>query len=202
MARAGIFHEKYRKNTPRAEILEYPENTKKNTEQIPKMRILVFWGYFWGIFGVFWGSILGVRNFGPGVYFFSVFFVEIPARAISGLCSRLGRSQGKRLPQIFFHICFRNEHVGRAQATTLGRTYNKNTMYQRCSTTFFSSFPATPRRYRAKNPGISCPKVWFPWVLKDIPNFLDPTHSRARPPPHRKISGPKRSGFFLPELLP
>ena len=35
---------------------------------------------------------MGVQNFGPGGIF-SVFFVEIPGLAISGLCSRSGRSQ-------------------------------------------------------------------------------------------------------------
>ena len=47
------------------------------------MAFLVFWGYFFGIF-------LGSQNFGPGGIF-SVCFVETPARAISGLCSRSGR---------------------------------------------------------------------------------------------------------------
>ena len=54
-----------------------------------------------------------------------------------------------------------------------------------------------------QNPGISCQKVWFPWVSKDIPNFLAPTPTRAKPPPHPKISGPKSLGlgsFFLPDL--
>ena len=57
---------------------------RKNDPKIEKMGILVFWGYFFGIFLVF-------QNFGPrGI--FLVFFVEIPGRAISGLCSRSGRS--------------------------------------------------------------------------------------------------------------
>ena len=33
-----------------------------------------------------------------------------------------------------------------------------------------SAFRATPR-YPGKNPEISRPKVWFPWVSSDIPNF-------------------------------
>ena len=59
---------------------------------------------------------------------------------------------------------------------------------------FFSNFSGTP--------GISRQKVWFPWVSKDIPNFLAPTPSRGSPPPHPKISGPKCLGlgsFFLPD---
>ena len=53
--------------------------------------------------------------------------------------------------------------------------------------------------YPGKNPGISRPKVWFPWVSRDIPNFSVPTPSRG-PPPHRKISGPESLvlwSFFL-----
>ena len=73
-----------KKNSPRAEILEYPKNTEKRA-------FLVFWGYF---FGIFWG-ILGVNSGSPEFraegYFFLVFFVEIPGGAISGLCSRSGR---------------------------------------------------------------------------------------------------------------
>ena len=56
--------------------------------------------------------------------------------------------------------------------------------------------------YPGKNPGISRQKVWFPWVSKDIPNFLAPTPLHGRPPPYLKISGPKclRLGpFFFPE---
>ena len=83
MARPGISTKKYRKNTPRAEILEPQENTPKIPEKIPKCAFLVFWGYFFGIFGVFWGQILGVQNFGPGGIF-SVFLVETPGQAISG----------------------------------------------------------------------------------------------------------------------
>ena len=49
------FHEKYRKNTPRAEILEPQENTEKIPKKYQKCVFLVFWGYFFGIFGVFWG---------------------------------------------------------------------------------------------------------------------------------------------------
>ena len=85
------FHEKYRKNTPRPEILDsriYPKNTPKIPKKYrknTKIRIFsVFFRYFRGIF-------LGFQNFGPGGIFL-VFFVEIPARAISGLCSRSGRS--------------------------------------------------------------------------------------------------------------
>ena len=66
----------------------YPQNTPKIPKKYPKiqkMSVLVFFRYFRGIF-------FGFQNFGPGGIF-SVFFVEIPGRAISGLCSRSGRSQ-------------------------------------------------------------------------------------------------------------
>ena len=93
------FHEKYRKNTPSPKFRTpriYPQNTpkipkkyRKNTEKIPpkyqKCPFGVFSRYFRGIF-------LGFQNFGAGGIF-SIFFVEIPGRAISGLCSRSGRSQ-------------------------------------------------------------------------------------------------------------
>ena len=70
------FHEKYRKNTPRPEILasqnlppKYPENTEKNTPKIPKMRIF---GVFF--FRLFWGYLLAVPESRPGGYlFFGVF---------------------------------------------------------------------------------------------------------------------------------
>ena len=48
--------------------------------------------------------MLGVQNFGLGGIF-SVFFVEIPGRAISGLCSRSGRSQSFGITRRGCHIC-------------------------------------------------------------------------------------------------
>ena len=59
---------------------------------IQKRSFLVFWGYFFGISRYFQGKFWESRISGRGV-FFPVFFVEIPGRAISGLCSRRGRSQ-------------------------------------------------------------------------------------------------------------
>ena len=75
---------------------KYPQARNSGTPKIPKkypkQAFLVFWGVLFCIFGVFFGEILGVQNFGPeGI--FSVCFVEISGRAISGLCSRSGRSQ-------------------------------------------------------------------------------------------------------------
>ena len=52
---------------------------------------------------------------------------------------------------------------------------------------FFGQAFRVPPGYPSKNPGISRKKVWFPWVSKDIPNFLARTPSRGRPPPHPKI---------------
>ena len=78
------FHEKYRKNTPRAEILEPQENTqKKNTPPKYQKYAFLYFGGIFSVFGVFGGLILGVQNFGPGGIF-SVFFVEIPGRAPFG----------------------------------------------------------------------------------------------------------------------
>ena len=94
MARPGISTKNTEKNTPRPEILDshnlppkYPENTPKI---LPKYQKCPFWEY---VFRVFWGCSLGVPEFRPGGGIFSVLLVEIPGRAISGLCSRSGRSQ-------------------------------------------------------------------------------------------------------------
>ena len=67
---------------------------------------------------------------------------------------------------------------------------------------FFSqTFRALPG-YPGKIPGYPAKKSLIPWVSRDIPNFLAPTPSRGRPPPHQKISGLKSLGlgsFFVPE---
>ena len=66
---------------------------------------------------------------------------------------------------------------------------------------FFSNFSGTSGISR-QNPGISRQKHLISLVSRDISNFLAPTPSRGRPPPHRKISGLKSLGlgsFFLPE---
>ena len=41
------------------------------------------------------------------------------------ICFRIRFRNGKanKFPQIFFRICFRNDHVGHAQATTAGHAY-------------------------------------------------------------------------------
>ena len=47
------------------------------------------------------------------------------------------------------------------------------------------------------------PKSLVSLVSRDIPNFSAPTPSSGRPPPHRRISGPKNLGlgsFFLPDF--
>ena len=50
-----------------------------------------------------------------------------------GICFRLRFRNGKanQFPQIFFRICFRNDHVGQAQATTAGHTYEKKSNFKR-----------------------------------------------------------------------
>ena len=68
---------------------------------------------------------------------------------------------------------------------------------------FFSNFSGAAGISR-QNPGISRQKSLIPWVSRDIPNFLAPTPSRGRPPPHQKISGLKSLGlgsFFVPDFL-
>ena len=66
---------------------------------------------------------------------------------------------------------------------------------------FFSNFSGASGISR-QNPGISRQESLIPWVSRDIPNFLAPTPSRGRPPPHQKISGLKSLGlgsFFVPD---
>ena len=73
----------------------------------------------------------------------------------------------------------------------------------RTPTFFISNFSGTPGISR-QNPGISRQKVWFHWASKDILNFLAPSPSRWRPPPHPKTSGPKSLGLgsvFFPEMI-
>ena len=81
MAGHGISTKKTKKKRPGPKFRtprKYPQNTPKTTS-----------GYFGGIF-------LGVPESGAGfVFFFSVFFVEIPCPAISGLSSRWRHSQYK-----------------------------------------------------------------------------------------------------------
>ena len=55
---------------------------------------------------------------------------------------------------------------------------------------FFSNFSGTTG-ISEQNPGISRQKCLISLVSRDIPNFLAPTPSCGRPPPHRKISGLK-----------
>ena len=84
------------------------------------------------------------------------------------------------------------DDLGRRQ-NTRGQKLNPNI--------FFSNFSGASGISR-QNPGISRQKSLIPWVSRDIPNFLGPTPSRGRPPPHQKISGLKSLGlgsFFVPE---
>ena len=67
---------------------------------------------------------------------------------------------------------------------------------------FFSNFSGNSGISR-QNPGISRPKSLISLVSRDVSNFLAPTRSRGRPPPHPKISGPKSLGlgsFFFPDF--
>ena len=83
-----------------------------------------------------------------------------------------------------------------AFASCRGRELNPNI--------FFSNFSGASGISR-QNPGISRQKSLIPWISRDIPNFLAPTRSRGRPPPHQKISGLKSLGlgsFFVPDHGP
>ena len=87
MARPGIFTHKKRKYTkkiPSSTIFWNLKTKTKIPKKKSKMCILAFRGYFFGIFGVFWGYFLGVQAFGPGGIS-SVLFLEIPGRPLWGL---------------------------------------------------------------------------------------------------------------------
>ena len=53
-------------------------------------------------------------------------------------------------PWIFFSICFRNDHVGQAQTTTAGHTYEKQIKSKR----FSFAFAFVIRKREILNPGI------------------------------------------------
>ena len=59
---------------------------------------------------------------------------------------------------------------------------------------FFSNFSGTAG-ISQQNPGVSQQKSLISLILRDILNFLAPTPSRGRPPPHPKISGPESLGL-------
>ena len=86
------FREKCRKNTPRPKIWNpktIPPKYPQNTQNWHFWYLGVFFRYFQSI----WGVNSGSPEFRSGGSFFGFFLVEIPGRAISGLRSRLGRSQ-------------------------------------------------------------------------------------------------------------
>ena len=65
---------------------------------------------------------------------------------------------------------------------------------------FFSNFRAAPG-YPSKIFGYPAQKVWFPWVSRDIPNFLAPAPSTnfLTPTPPEDIRTQKSGfGFFFP----
>ena len=73
---------------------------------------------------------------------------------------------------------------------------------RKLNTNFFPSNFSGTYGISQQNPRISRQKSLVSLVSRDIPNFSAPTPSRGRPPPHRRISGPKRLGLgslFLPD---
>ena len=77
--------------------------------------------------------------------------------------------------------------------------------YYRRQGFFFSNFSGASGISR-QNPGISRQKSLISLVSKGISNFLVPTPSCGRPPPHPKKSGPKSLGlgnrsFFVPDAF-
>ena len=100
MARPGISM----KNTEKIPLGQEFWSPKKIPQKYRKNTKNAYFWHFVGIFSVFSGYF-GGKFWSPefragGI--FSVFFVEIPGRAISGLCSRSGRSQ---LWVVFFLFC-------------------------------------------------------------------------------------------------
>ena len=91
--RTRISTKNSKKYPKRAEMLDsrkIPPNTPKIPQKItPKYQKCPFFWYFFGIFRVF----LGAPEFRPRGFLFCVFFVELPGRGVSGLCSRSGGSQ-------------------------------------------------------------------------------------------------------------
>ena len=63
------FHKKYRKNTPRAKILEPQQNTEKIPKKYPKCEFWVFLGYFSVFSGYFGCKFRESRISGRGVFF-------------------------------------------------------------------------------------------------------------------------------------
>ena len=60
---------------------------------------------------------------------------------------------------------------------------------------FFSFFFGHSRDILAKSRDIPPKSLVSLCFSRDIPNFLAPTHACGRPPPHRKVSGPKSLGL-------
>ena len=99
--------------TPRKYPKKYRKNTKNAHFWYSAGYFLVFSGYFWG---KFWESIISAR----GVVF-RYFSWKFRGRAISGLCSRSGRSQvrsGKRPKRKFSGLVSRG-HPGLIRADVL-----------------------------------------------------------------------------------
>ena len=71
---------------------------------------------------------------------------------------------------------------------------------QRLNADFLSQTFRAPPGYPGKFYVISCPKVWFPWVLKDIPNFLTP--KSPTPAEETRIKKFGFGFFFVPEFWP
>ena len=91
MAQPGLSTKNTEKLPPPARNSGLPEFTPKNPKNTEKIPPKYQNDHFWYFFGIFGGIFLGFQNFGQGGIF-SVFFVESPGWAISGLCSSSGHS--------------------------------------------------------------------------------------------------------------
>ena len=99
MARPGISKKNSEKIPPGPKFWKPKKTPPKYRKNTKNGQLFIFKNYFGGILSVFWGYLgefWESRTLGRGGGISPVFFVEIPGRAISDLCSKPGGSQRKR----------------------------------------------------------------------------------------------------------
>ena len=100
---------------------KYLQNSQKKTDKIsPKYQNAFNLGYLFRLFfggGHILSESIGVPQFRSGGFFFLGIFVEIPGRAISGLCSSSGRSQPSSRPNLPNLHVYLKEIVDHLQGT-------------------------------------------------------------------------------------
>ena len=117
---------------------------------------------------------------------FCVYFLSKSGSCLSVKFRVLGLFLRKSLMSAIFPPTILGPEMAFMGAWHLERKLNPNF--------FFSNFSGNFGISR-QNPGISRQKSLISLVSRGIPNFLAPTPSCGRPPPHRKISGLKSLGL-------